>query len=86
MNKSIQLTNASAEICSFESTGEVKELHVMIHAQAGHTFQQQLEAVLDGYEQLKANELKGATAIVKIFSWGKILSTVAISFGVASAT
>lgn len=54
MNKSIQLTNASAEICSFESTGEVKELHVMIHAQAGHTFQQQLEAVLDGYEQLKS--------------------------------
>lgn len=65
MNKSIQLTNASAEICSFESTGEVKELHVMIHAQAGHTFQQQLEAVLDGYEQLKANELKGATAVLK---------------------
>ena len=66
MNKTIhQLTNAFAEICSFESTGEVKEIHVMIHAQAGITFQQQLGAVLDAYEQLKANELKGATAVIK---------------------
>ena len=66
MNKTIhQLTNAFAEICSFESTGEVKEIHVMIHAQAGLTFQQQLGAVLDAYEQLKANELKGATAVIK---------------------
>ena len=38
----------------------------MIHAHAqGRTFQQQLDAVLDCYEQLKALELNGATAIMK---------------------
>ena len=38
----------------------------MIHAHAqGRTFQQQLDAVLDCYEQLKAQELKGATAVMK---------------------
>jgi len=38
----------------------------MIHARAeGRTFQQQLDAVLDCYEQLKRQELKGATAVLK---------------------
>ena len=38
----------------------------MIHAKAdGLTFQQQLDAVLDSYEQLKATELNGATAVLK---------------------
>ena len=38
----------------------------MIHAHAQErTFQQQLDAVLDCYEQLKALELNGATAIMK---------------------
>ena len=38
----------------------------MIHARAeGRTFQQQLDAVLDCYEQMKAQELKGATAVLK---------------------
>ena len=38
----------------------------MIHAHAqGRTFQQQLDAVLDCYEQLKAQELNGATAVMK---------------------
>ena len=61
-----QLDNAHAEIFCFQGHGEVTEYHVMIHAHAqGRSFQQQLDAVLDCYEQLKAQELKGATAVLK---------------------
>jgi enamine deaminase RidA (YjgF/YER057c/UK114 family) len=66
VNKNVKTDNALAEIFSFTSDGEVTEYHVMIHAKAdGLTFQQQLDAVLDSYEQLKTNELKGATAVLK---------------------
>lgn len=66
MNKNIKTDNALAEIFSFTSDGEVTEYHVMIHAKAdGRTFQQQLDAVLDSYEQLEATELQGATAVLK---------------------
>jgi enamine deaminase RidA (YjgF/YER057c/UK114 family) len=66
VNKNIKTDNALAEIFSFTSDGEVTEYHVMIHAKAdGRTFQQQLDAVLDSYEQLKATELQGATAVLK---------------------
>ena len=66
MNTLFQLDNAHAEIYSFQGKGEVTEYHVMIHAHAqGRSFQQQLDAVLDCYEQLKARELKGATAVMK---------------------
>ena len=66
MNTLFQLDNAHAEIYSFQGKGEVTEYHVMIHAHAqGSTFQQQLDAVLDCYEQLKAQELNGATAVMK---------------------
>ena len=61
-----ELNNARAEVFCFESSGEVKEYHVMIHAHAaGRSFQQQLDAVLDSYEQLKSEHLKGATAVFK---------------------
>ncbi len=66
MNKNVITDNALAEIFSFTSDGEVTEYHVMIHAKAdGLTFQQQLDAVLDSYEQLKTTELQGATAVLK---------------------
>ncbi len=66
MNTTIHSNNARAEIFSFTSDGEVTEYHVMIHAKAdGQTFQQQLDAVLNSYEQLKVTELKGATAVLK---------------------
>ena len=66
MNKLFKQDNAHAEIYSFQGQGEVTEYHVMIHAHAeGRTFQQQLDAVLDCYEQLKTQELKGATAVMK---------------------
>lgn len=66
MTKTIRKEYATAEIFSFTSTGEVREYHVMIHAQAGgRTFQQQLDAVLDCYEALKREELKDAVAVFK---------------------
>lgn len=66
MNKNIKTDNALAEIFSFTSDGEVTEYHVMIHTKAdGRTFQQQLDAVLDSYEQLEATELQGTTAVLK---------------------
>ena len=66
MNTLFRLDNAHAEIYSFQGQCEVTEYHVMIHAHAQErTFQQQLDAVLDCYEQLKALELNGATAIMK---------------------
>ena len=66
MNKTIKTENALAELFSFSNGGEVTEYHVMIHAKAdGLTFQQQLDAVLDSYEQLTTTELKGATAVLK---------------------
>lgn len=66
MNTLFKQDNARAEIFCFQGKGEVTEYHVMIHARAeGRTFQQQLDAVLDCYEQLKGQELKGATAVIK---------------------
>ena len=64
--ETIQLDNARAEIFCFETNSEVKEFHVMIHAQAeGYSFQQQLDAILDCYLQLSKQNLKGATAVFK---------------------
>ena len=65
-NEKYELNNAWAEISCFQSTKEVSEYHVMIHAKAGgRSFQQQLEAVHDGYQQLLSNELQGATSVFK---------------------
>ena len=64
--ETIQLDNARAEIFCFETNSEVKEFHVMIHAIAEeYSFQQQLDAVLDCYQQLSKQSLKGATAVFK---------------------
>jgi hypothetical protein len=50
----------------FDNGTEVKEHHVMIHADGCHrTFLQQLNAVLDAYNQLIEQELKGSTAVFK---------------------
>ena len=66
MTKTTRKEYATAEIFSFASNGEVREYHVMIHAQAGgRTFQQQMDAVLDCYESLKREELKDAVAVFK---------------------
>lgn len=66
MKKIIKTENALADIFSFTGHGDVKEFHVMIHINSvGLTFSQQLDAVLDCYEHLKATELSGATAVIK---------------------
>ena len=60
------LGHASADVFSFESTGDVREYHVIIHAEAGgRSFQQQLDAVLDAYQQLQQGVLNGAVAVIK---------------------
>ena len=60
------LGHASADVFSFESTGDVREYHVIIHAEAGgRSFQQQLDAVLDAYGQLQQGPLSGASAVIK---------------------
>lgn len=66
MQPTYQYANAYAEVSAFECRGEVKEYHVMIHV-ANHrlTYQQQLDAVLDAYQQLREGPLEGATAIFK---------------------
>ena len=62
----VQMNHASAEISCFDTGNKVREFYVMIHAEAaGRTFQQQLDAVLDGYAQLCDNELQGTTAVIK---------------------
>ncbi|MBP3842287.1 MAG: hypothetical protein J6E29_01440 [Prevotella sp.] len=64
--KIIELTDAQAEVFTFDNGTEVKEHHVMIHADGCHrTFLQQLNAVLDAYNQLIEQELKGSTAVFK---------------------
>lgn len=66
MNKNVTTDNALAEIFSFTSHGEVTEYQVMIHTNTvGLSFNQQLDAILDCYEHLKATELNGATAVLK---------------------
>ena len=60
------LSHACADVFSFESTGDVREYHVIIHAEAdGRSFQQQLDAVLDGYRELQQGVLSGAVAVFK---------------------
>ena len=66
MKKSIQLNNALAEVFEFECDSEVKEYHLVLHADGyRHTFQEQLDAILDGYRELLQTELKGAVAVFK---------------------
>ena len=66
MQQTIQFKNAFAEISRYEGRGEVKEYHVMIHVNSCRlSYQQQLDAVLDAYQQLIEGELSGAVAIFK---------------------
>jgi enamine deaminase RidA (YjgF/YER057c/UK114 family) len=66
IKKTITTENTRTELFCFTCEGEVTEYHLIIHAKAGElNFQQQLDAVLDSYEQLKTSELNGATAVIK---------------------
>ena len=62
----VQMAGARACFSEFIVDGGVSEYHVMIHVEDSQTsYQQQLDAVLDAYQHLIAEELKGAVAVFK---------------------
>ena len=62
----ISFENASADVSCFDNGTEVKEYHAMIHVDAKRLpYSQQLEAVLNAYNQLLEGPLKGAQAVFK---------------------
>ena len=69
MNKQLkrfELGQAQADIFCFDNDTEVKEYHAMISMKTpGLPFNQQLEAILNVYNELINNELKGASAVFK---------------------
>ena len=65
MNQNIHFENVKAEVYSF-TKGEVSEYHVIIHVtNQSLSYQQQLDAVLDAYQQLISQYLGGAVAVFK---------------------
>ena len=61
----INFENACAEIYCFDNGTEVKEYHAMIHvSQQGLTYAQQLEAVMNAYDELR-NHLPDTQAVFK---------------------
>jgi enamine deaminase RidA (YjgF/YER057c/UK114 family) len=65
-NKIVNIGSARACFTAFTGAGGVSEYHVMISAaDVMNPYQQQLDAVLDAYQHLIENELKGATAVFK---------------------
>lgn len=74
MPHALHFDNAQAEVFSFAGNrvndattdNNVKEYHVMIHVTAPLlTFQQQLEAIANAYQQLLGEHLRGAVAVFK---------------------
>ena len=64
--QNMQFDNAFADIFQFENGTEVSEYHVMIHATSPRlSFEQQLEAILNAYNQLLEGPLQGAQAVFK---------------------
>ena len=61
-----QSENTLTEIFKYEVEQGVSEYHVMIHStRPEDTYEQQLNAVADAYNDLLAGELKGAVAVFK---------------------
>lgn len=64
--QTIKFENAFAEVFQFDNGTEVREYHAMIHVSSARlSFSQQLEAVLDAYNQLLDGQLNGAQAVFK---------------------
>ena len=62
----IAFENASADVFCFDNGTEVREYHAMIHVDGRRLpYSQQLEAVLNAYNQLIEGPLKGAQAVFK---------------------
>ena len=66
MQSNLILDNAKASIFAFKGVGEVDEYHVIIRVTNPLLpYQQQLDTVLDAYNHLIGDTLKGATAVFK---------------------
>ncbi len=64
--QTIRFDHAFAKTTLFDNGTEVKEYQVMIRITDQHlTFNEQLEAILDAYAQLRENHLQGAEAVFK---------------------
>lgn len=64
--QNLQFENAFADIFQFSNGTEVCEYHAMIHATSSRlSFEQQLEAILNAYNQLLDGPLQGAQAVFK---------------------
>ena len=64
--QNLQFENAFADIFQFDNGTEVCEYHAMIHATSSRlSFEQQLEAILNAYNQLLDGPLQGAQAVFK---------------------
>ena len=76
-----QSENTLTEIFKYEVEAGVSEYHVMIHATRPEaTYEEQLNAVVDTYCQLRESELQGAVAIFKRY----FLSDAARMFGLCT--
>ena len=66
MTQHITYPNAKAELFSFIGANEVDEHHIILHASNSEsTFQQQLDAILDAYQDILSNKLPGTVAVFK---------------------
>ena len=66
MNKRLEFKHAFADIFQFDNGTEVCEYHAMIQATSPRlSFEQQLEAILNAYNQLLEGQLQGAQAVFK---------------------
>ena len=66
MTQHIICTDAFADIFSFERKEGIKEYHAILHVTDNKkTFNQQLDALMNAYQQLMGNELKGAVSVFK---------------------
>ena len=65
MYQKLKYQHTEAQIYSFQK-GEVNEYHLMLHVtDPTLSYQQQLDAVLDSYQQLIGQTLRGAVAVFK---------------------
>ena len=64
--QNIQSEKTLTEIFKYNAGGEASEYHIIIHStKPEDTYEEQLNAVLNTYDYLLTQELKGAVAILK---------------------
>ena len=85
--QNIQSEKTLTEIFKYNAGGEASEYHIIIHStKPEDTYEEQLNAVLNTYDYLLTQELKGAVAILKRYflsdaaNQGNRRSIVSVSF------